>query len=53
MGSYGSLGRILGPPMGGLAYDISINLPYVIMSTVSTIGAATIFIKRKSLRKIK
>ncbi len=53
MGSYGSLGRILGPPMGGLAYDISINLPYVIMSTVSAIGAATVFIKRKSLRKIK
>jgi len=53
MGSYGSLGRIIGPPMGGLAYDISINLPYVIMATISAMGATAVYIKRKALRKIK
>jgi MFS transporter, DHA1 family, multidrug resistance protein len=53
LGSFGSMGRIIGPPMGGFAYDISINLPYMIMATISAMGAVTVFTKRKTLRKIK
>lgn len=53
LGPHGAMGRIVGPPMGGLAYDVSINLPYVIMGAISAIGAAPVFIKQKTLRKIK
>ncbi|HMK47135.1 MAG TPA: MFS transporter [Methanocella sp.] len=41
LGSYNSIGRIAGPPMGGLSYDISTVLPYVIMGSLSVLGAFT------------
>jgi multidrug resistance protein len=51
LGSYGSMGRIIGPPMGGLAYDLSINLPYLISGMVSAIGAVAILIGAKKVQK--
>jgi DHA1 family multidrug resistance protein-like MFS transporter len=39
LGSYSSLGRIAGPPAGGLAYDINIYLPYLISGILSAAGA--------------
>lgn len=47
MTSYASLGRIAGPPAGGLAYDINMSLPYVISGFMSTIGAIAVLLRRK------
>ena len=47
VGSYGSLGRIAGPPAGGLAYDINIFLPYIISGALSAAGAVAVLLTRK------
>jgi len=41
LGSYHSLGRIVGPPAGGLLYDVNMNLPYIMMGFVALLGAFT------------
>ncbi|HTY89905.1 MAG TPA: MFS transporter [Methanocella sp.] len=49
LGSYGAMGRILGPPLGGLAFDINVELPYFISAVLSAAGAlaAYLVIKKK------
>jgi MFS transporter, DHA1 family, multidrug resistance protein len=47
VGSYGSMGRIAGPPAGGLAYDINMSLPYIISGTLSAVGAIALLLTRK------
>lgn len=42
LGSYGSLGRIAGPPAGGLAFDLYMNLPFLLLGTLSAVGAAAV-----------
>lgn len=39
LGSYNSLGRIAGPPVGGLSYDLNMNLPFLILGVLSGLGA--------------
>jgi DHA1 family multidrug resistance protein-like MFS transporter len=39
LGSYAAMGRIIGPPVGGLAFDLNMYLPYVISALVSAAGA--------------
>lgn len=40
LGSYGSIGRIIGPPLGGFVYDVYFMLPFAISGILSLIGAA-------------
>jgi DHA1 family multidrug resistance protein-like MFS transporter len=47
LGSYGSLGRIAGPPAGGLVYDINMSLPYIISGALSAIGAIAVLLTKK------
>jgi MFS transporter, DHA1 family, multidrug resistance protein len=47
LGSYGSLGRIAGPPAGGLAYDINMSLPYIISGILSAAGAIAVLLAGK------
>ncbi len=41
LGSYGAMGRIVGAPAAGLAFDINIYLPYAISGIVSLLGAVS------------
>jgi hypothetical protein len=41
LGSYGAMGRIIGGPAAGLAFDINIYLPYVMSGIVSILGAVS------------
>lgn len=34
MQSFGSLGRILGPAIGGILYDINVNIPYLVGAAI-------------------
>lgn len=40
MGSFNSLGRVIGPPAGGLMYAVHIALPYVVSGILGFIAAA-------------
>ena len=51
LGSYASLGRIAGPPAGGLAYDINVYLPYLISGILSAAGAIAISLTNRGKRK--
>ncbi len=42
MGSYNSLGRIVGPPIGGFAYDLNMTLPYISSSVLLAFGALSV-----------
>lgn len=57
LGSYGALGRIIGPPTGGLAFDISINLPYIISGVMAGLGALAMTVamlrKKEKRERIK
>ena len=50
LGSYHSLGRIAGPPAGGLLYDVNMNLPYILMGFVALAGALTAIVAALRLR---
>ncbi|HEY3273291.1 MAG TPA: MFS transporter [Methanocella sp.] len=50
LGSYSSLGRIAGPPAGGLAYDINIYLPYLLSGILSAAGAIAISLANRRKR---
>jgi MFS family permease len=50
LGSYSSLGRIAGPPAGGLAYDINIYLPYLLSGILSAAGAIAISLASRRKR---
>lgn len=39
IGSYNSVGRIAGPPVGGFSYDIHMDLPFILMGMLAGIGA--------------
>jgi hypothetical protein len=51
LGSYASLGRIAGPPAGGLAYDINLYLPYLISGILSAAGAIAVSLASRNRRK--
>lgn len=42
LGSYGSLGRIAGPPLCGLAFDAFMGLPYALLGILSAAGAVAV-----------
>ncbi|MCD1295838.1 MFS transporter [Methanocella sp. CWC-04] len=42
LGSFSSLGRILGPPVGGFAFNIYTGLPYIGTAFLSIVGAFVI-----------
>ncbi len=42
MGSYNSLGRIIGPPTGGWAYDINMTFPYISSTVLLFLGAISV-----------
>jgi DHA1 family multidrug resistance protein-like MFS transporter len=48
LGSYGAMGRIIGAPVAGLAFDANIYLPYVISGIISAMGAVSMFWVRKN-----
>jgi len=54
MGSYGSLGRVLGPPIAGYLFVANIALPYLISSAVMMLCAiwilAMFYYNRKNLK---
>jgi len=50
LGSYGSLGRVAGPPIGGLAFDIGTGLPYALSGVLSLAGAAISYIAIKRIK---
>jgi multidrug resistance protein len=52
LGSYNSLGRIVGPPAGGWVYDMNLYMPYVSSAILLVMGAvAVIFISRGKKRE--
>jgi hypothetical protein len=53
LGSYGALGRIVGAPINGFAFDVNVDLPYLISGLLSAAGALSVYfaIKGKGLRK--
>lgn len=53
LGSYGALGRIVGAPINGFAFDVNVDLPYLISGLLSAAGALAVYfaIKGKRLRK--
>lgn len=53
LGSYGAMGRIVGAPVAGLAFDINIYLLYVISGIVSLLGAVSMSRAMKKLNKKK
>lgn len=44
MGSYNSLGRIVGPPIGGFAYDVNMVFPYISSSILLALGALSVVV---------
>jgi hypothetical protein len=44
LGSYNSLGRIAGPPFGGILYGVSIFLPNAISGLIAVAGAAWVYV---------
>jgi hypothetical protein len=44
MGSYNSLGRIVGPPVGGFAYDVNMVFPYISSSILLALGALSVIV---------
>jgi MFS family permease len=53
LGSYGAMGRIVGAPAAGLAFDINIYLPYVISGIVSLLGAVSMSGAMRKMKKKK
>jgi MFS family permease len=52
LGSYNSLGRIVGPPAGGWVYDMNLYMPYISSAILLVMGAvAVIFISRGKKRE--
>lgn len=50
LGSYGAMGRIIGPPLNGFAFDINVDLPYFISALLSAAGALAIYMAIKNIR---
>jgi multidrug resistance protein len=50
LGSYGALGRIVGAPINGFAFDVNVDLPYLISSLLSAAGALAIYLTIKRIR---
>ncbi|BAI62451.1 MFS transporter [Methanocella paludicola SANAE] len=53
LGSYGAMGRIVGPPLSGFGFDINVDLPYFTSALLSAAGALVLYvaIKRKGIRR--
>ena len=51
LSSFDSLGRIIGPIVGGLLYEISIGLPYISGVVISMIALLLYFFYKVQLRK--
>jgi DHA1 family multidrug resistance protein-like MFS transporter len=53
LSSFDSLGRIIGPPLGGLLYSYSIGLPYI-SGAILTVGALLLYqIYHAQVRKVQ
>jgi multidrug resistance protein len=50
LGAYGALGRIGGAPLGGFAFDLNVDLPYLISGLLSAAGALAMFLALKRIR---
>jgi MFS family permease len=50
LGSYGSLGRIAGPPLCGLAFDAFMGLPYALLGMLSAAGAVAVMATARRLK---
>lgn len=53
LGSYNSLGRIAGPPFGGILYGASIFLPNAFSGLVTVAGAVWVYIIARASRREK
>lgn len=53
MGSFSSLGRMAGPPVGGVLYAVSIALPYMVSAVLGFIAAGAMYYFTISGRKNK
>lgn len=51
LGSYNSLGRIAGPPFGGVLYGASIFLPNAFSGCIMALGAAVVYVAARASRK--
>lgn len=47
LGSFNSMGRVIGPLAGGAAYTIAMSLPYVGSAIASVIGIVAIYLSRR------
>jgi multidrug resistance protein len=53
LGSYNSLGRIAGPPFGGVLYGLSLFLPNVFSGCVMALGAAWVYaVSRRTAKEL-
>jgi len=43
LGSYGAMGRIVGPPLSGFGFDLNLYLPYLISALLSAAGALALY----------
>jgi MFS transporter, DHA1 family, multidrug resistance protein len=53
LGSFNSIGRTLGPVFGGVAYSISMALPYVASAVISLMSAAVFEIYNRNSKGVK
>lgn len=53
MGSYNSLGRIVGPPVGGFAYDMNMAYPYISSAILLVMGALSVVFIMRGAKKIE
>lgn len=51
LGSYNSLGRIAGPPFGGILYTFSIFLPNAFSGSVIALGSIWVYLTAKATKK--
>lgn len=47
LGSFGSFGRAIGPPVGGMLYMVNMALPYVSSAVISLAASAVFYVKMR------
>lgn len=47
LGSFNSLGRAIGPPVGGLLYSVAMWLPYVVSAAIGVIAAGVLYVSQR------
>ncbi|WP_424359624.1 MFS transporter [Methanocella sp. MCL-LM] len=53
IGSYNSLGRIIGPPVGGFSFDIHMDLPFIILGFLAGLGGFVAMLRALRLRALE